>query len=71
VEMHYIKPNEMRMLEYFIYNLHPFGLEKNLTETLPKKLSIEEIVEASDKRSFAKNYREHKIVHQFDDDEKY
>lgn len=71
IEMHYVKPKEMNLLELFIYYIHPFGLQKNLTESLPRKLTLEEIIESSDQKIFAKNYRKHKIVHQFDDDEKY
>lgn len=71
VEMHYVLPDEMQALEFLIYHLHPFGLQKNLTEKLPRKFSLNEIIETSDQRSFAKNYREHERIHHFDDDEKY
>ena len=69
--MHYITPEVMAQLEFLLYRLHPFGLEKNLTETLPNKLSLDRIIEKSDARSFAKNYRGHKITHNIDADEKY
>lgn len=71
VEMHYSSPGEMKKLEFLIYNIHPFGLQKNLTETLPRKFALNEIVKSSDKISFAKNYRKHPITHQFDADERY
>jgi glycoprotein-N-acetylgalactosamine 3-beta-galactosyltransferase len=71
VERHYVSPLEMHMLEYLTYHVHPYGLQKNLTETLPRKLSIEELIKLSDEKSFAANYQEHKRNHQIGDDEKY
>lgn len=71
VESHYASPIEMDFLELLIYHIHPFGLRKNLTETLPRKFALKEIVSNSDKKSFARNYRKHPITHQFDDDERY
>ena len=71
VEKHYTDPKEMHMLDYLIYHVHPFGLQKNLTETMPRKLSIEELIKLSDEKSFAKNYEEHERKHMIDDDEKY
>jgi hypothetical protein len=38
----------MYYLDHLIYHVHPFGLEKNFTESLPRKLKLEEIIEASD-----------------------
>lgn len=69
--MHYIKAEEMAQLEFIIYNLHPFGLKKNLTESLPKKLALDQIINASDKRSNSKNYRAHKLIHNIHEDERY
>ena len=68
---HYVKPEEMYFMDYLIYNIHPFGLRKNLTEALPRKLSLNEIIESSDKISFAENFVPHENVHYIDDDEKY
>lgn len=70
VEMHYVKPQEMQLLEFLIYHFQPFGLEKNLTETLPRKLSLDEIIKMSDTRSFSINYREHKKNHYIEADER-
>jgi hypothetical protein len=42
--MHYVKPWEMYLYEYLVYRVHPFGIEKNLTETIPGKLSMQEIL---------------------------
>lgn len=69
---HYVSPSEMHLLEFLIYNFHPFGLEKNLTETLPRKLSLDEIIRNSDMKSiYSPNYREHERIHYIDEDEKY
>ena len=67
--MHYVNAKRMHALEYFVYYMHPFGLYKNLTETLPRKLSIKEIIAASDMRGFGLNYTEHDPVHNLDDSE--
>lgn len=69
---HYVRPVEMYLMHFLIYNLHPFGLAKNLTEKFPRKLSLEEIIKASDNKSvFGSNYIEHERIHYIDDDEKY
>jgi hypothetical protein len=69
---HYVNPKEMHAFEFLIYHFHPFGLEKNLTETLPRKLSLEEIVNASDVKSiYSPNYKEHPRIHYIDESEKY
>ena len=68
---HYVRPVEMHALQYMIYDVHPFGLNKNLTEKLPRKLNLTEIVNASDVDSYSPNFRPHEHVHYFDDDERY
>lgn len=69
---HYVSPKEMYMMQFLIYQLHPFGYAKNLTEKFPRKLSLQEIISASDNKSiFASNYNEHESIHYIDDDEKY
>jgi glycoprotein-N-acetylgalactosamine 3-beta-galactosyltransferase len=69
--MHYVSVQEMHTLEYFVYHVHPFGMDKNSTETLPRKLSIDEIIAASDKKGFGREYTDHKPIHNFDSDERY
>ncbi|CAG9802426.1 unnamed protein product [Chironomus riparius] len=68
---HYVSPVEMYALQYMIYDVHPFGLSKNLTEKLPRKLNLTEIVNASDVASYSPNFRLHEHIHYFDDDERY
>lgn len=68
---HYVSPKEMYLLKYLIYNVHPFGLKKNVTESLPRMLSLDEIIKASDVKSFSPNFRIHENVHYIDQDEKY
>lgn len=71
VSFHYISPQKMYLLEYFIYHVHPFGIEKNLTEILPRKLSLEEIIAASDIPSESPLYMEHEHKHNIEPDERY
>lgn len=54
---------EMYVLEYLIYHVHPYGIAKNLSETLPKKLSLKEILDAADVGSESKHYVKHKVFH--------
>lgn len=68
---HYINPHEMYLLEYLTRHVHPFGLEKNLNESLPRKLRLKEILRASDTESPSVNFRKHRIYHNFDESEKY
>jgi glycoprotein-N-acetylgalactosamine 3-beta-galactosyltransferase len=67
--MHYVTPRQMFALDYFIYHLHPFGLEKNLTEKLPRKLPLKEIIAASDIKGWGKAYADHKPIHHLDSSE--
>lgn len=57
IAMHYVEPPEMYFLEYLIYRVHPFGLEKNTTENFPRKLTFDEILEASNTESLARSYQ--------------
>ncbi|KAG5667529.1 hypothetical protein PVAND_015508 [Polypedilum vanderplanki] len=68
---HYVTPKNMHLLKSLIYNVHPFGIEKNLTEELPRKLKMNEILEKSDAKSFSPYYKKYKIEHILDDDEKF
>jgi hypothetical protein len=38
---------QMYTLDYFTYHVHPFGLDKNSTEVLPRKPSLDEILARS------------------------
>lgn len=53
---HYILAPEMHFLESIVYNVHPFGLEKNSTEKLPRKLTFKEVVEAGESESYLVEY---------------
>lgn len=70
-EYHYINPREMHALEYFIYKVQPFGLNDHQSEALPKKLSLKEIIAASDAQSFSPNFKKHPNVHHLDPDERF
>lgn len=63
IAFHYIKPEQLYALEYLIYHVHPFGFEKNLTEVLPRKLSLKEIIAASDIESQALKFIKHETYH--------
>lgn len=71
VLQHRVLPNEMVLLDYLIYNVHPFGIEKNLTEILPKKFTFNELLKMADEKSFSKFYIDHNTTHNFDDDERF
>lgn len=63
---HYIPPREMYALQYFIRHVHPFGLQQNVTEKIPPKLTLKEILRASDAESSSANFEKHSIQHHFD-----
>lgn len=59
VQFHYIPPIEMFAFEYFIYNVHPFGLDDHSNDGMPKQKNLKEIIAASDSRSPSSNFRNH------------
>lgn len=63
ISFHYIQPTGMFLLEYLIYQVHAFGVQKNQSEILPQKLKLEEIIAASDANSSAPNFRKHTDLH--------
>ena len=68
--IHYVKNiREMYVLEYLIYHIDPYGVDKNSSETLPVKLSLQEILKAADVASESTLYVKHKIVHEMDSSE--
>ena len=72
VNLHYISPMEMYMLDYLIYNVYPFGFNKNITKLNHSKIPLDDIIKASDINSTAKDFRgSHIANHEFDEDEKY
>lgn len=71
VAFHYVGPKEMHLFEYLIYNSHPFGLDDHINEKLPRKLSMKEVIAASDVHSKAPKFVIHENRHQLDSDEYY
>lgn len=67
--MHYVGPTQLYFLEYMVHHVHPFGFDKNSTEVLPKKLSLEQIVAASDKKGVGTHYVNHEPVHKLEESE--
>lgn len=70
VGYHYVDAPELYALDYFIYHVHPFGVDDHSNEILPTKLSLKEIIAASDKESVSPNFRKHKIYHDLESTEK-
>jgi hypothetical protein len=58
-QIHYVKPKEMYLFEYLVYRVHPFGLEKYVSETLPQKLPMKEILRRSSALSESSNRKKY------------
>lgn len=71
IAFHHIYIKEMYALEYFIYHVHPFGLDDHSLESLPRKLTFNEIIAASDAPSLSSRFKVHDIYHQLDSSEVY
>lgn len=72
VGFHYIKDTlEMYALEYLTRNVHPFGVDKGMNETLPRLLTLQEILKEADVGSDSKYYTKHQVVHDMDSSEFY
>jgi hypothetical protein len=69
--MHYVGQQQSLKLEYLIYRVHPYGLDKNSTEKLPRKLPLQEIIDASNIKGWGKEYRDHEHVLHLDPSEIY
>lgn len=68
---HYINAYEMIGLEYLTRKVFPFGMDNHQSETLPRKLSLNEIIQASDVDSPSGNYQRPEIIHNLEESEKY
>lgn len=71
VAFHYKPPHEMYLMEYLTRHVHPFGLDESVTNQLPKKLSLKEILYRSDQESSSIKFQKHKVYHDFEESEKY
>lgn len=56
VQMHYISPQELYGIDYFIYHVQPFGFETN--EDLPVKLTLDEVIARSNVESVRRKFKE-------------
>lgn len=72
VGFHYIKNiREMYLLEYLSYQVHAFGISKSSSQTLPRKLTLHEILKDSDLESNSTLFKKHKVVHDMESSEIY
>ncbi|KAG5674686.1 hypothetical protein PVAND_004638 [Polypedilum vanderplanki] len=71
VNAHYVFPKGLYLMDYLIYNVHPFGLQKNLTEKIPRKFTFAELVQRSDVESNATDFEPHTIYRNLDESEKF
>lgn len=47
---------EVYLLNYFTYSVHPFGIDKNTTEVLPRKPPLDEVIARSNIPGFGVHY---------------
>jgi glycoprotein-N-acetylgalactosamine 3-beta-galactosyltransferase len=71
VGLHYINVHEMYFLEYLTRKVYPFGYDKKINETLPRKFRFDEVVAQSDYESKSPLFVKHPKIHYFDHEEKY
>lgn len=70
ITFHYVKPKVLYFYEYLTYRVHPFGIDSKKT-TLPRKLSLDEIIAGSDVNSHSIYFRSHKDFHEIESSEFY
>ncbi|CAO1369074.1 unnamed protein product [Diamesa hyperborea] len=68
--LHYITPREMYMLDYLIYDVKPYGVEQHDNKK-PPKLPLAEILRRSNEKSSSPNFREHEVIHEMEESEKF
>lgn len=72
VEIHNVKNiAEIYLLEYLIYKVDVFGVDKKIEESLPRKFTMKEILEMANTQSNSQQWTKHQIFHQMDEDEFY
>ncbi|XP_055594162.1 glycoprotein-N-acetylgalactosamine 3-beta-galactosyltransferase 1-like [Uranotaenia lowii] len=54
ISFHYVSPNQMYVLDYLVYHLRPYGIVAH-SQPLPKKLSLNEIVQSDDRSKTTEN----------------
>lgn len=52
IQSHYVGPPEMYLLDYLIYNVVPFGVDRNFNEALPRKFTFDEVKKAGEAKCF-------------------
>lgn len=70
VMFHYVNQSRMQLLENLIYKTYPFGINQP-RDSMPHKLSLKEIIAASDVESSGRHFVKHKLYHDTDESELY
>jgi glycoprotein-N-acetylgalactosamine 3-beta-galactosyltransferase len=47
IGFHYVDISHMYLMEYLFYKVHPFGISRNISYTLPEKIGMQEILQSS------------------------
>lgn len=48
----YVESTEMYLLDYLIYKVVPFGVDRHFNETLPRKWTFDEVERDANEKSF-------------------
>lgn len=63
IQFHYINPHELHNLDYFIYRVYPYGVDADTAlDILPRKLTMDEIIAASNYKSPRRERKEKGIA---------
>lgn len=72
IEIHDLKNiKEIYLIEYLVYHVDVFGMDKSKNEKLPRRLSIDELLAMANIQSNSKQWIKHDVVHRMDRDEFY
>lgn len=70
IAFHYVNPKMQYFYEYFFYKVRAFGYQKE-PPILPRKLSLQEILKATDLESNSTNFQAMNETHLLDSSENY
>lgn len=70
IELHWLKDSkELYLVEYLTYKAGVFGLDKNPSDVLPRKVTFNEILAMGNAQSNSSRWTPHDLVHHIDKDE--